>query len=256
MIKVLSLIVLFFSVNLRTSSIEEERFIETVNNCYNQYSVVIDEETTVGDLKVVLGVKKDKYYLSAFFLNDASVNMRLQVFINEELEGTYVVEGTVINTYGIKIENTDIVDVVIHHESQNIKFNLNIAELLKDIQYQQGLGSSKFPKNKLETDVIRIIRMFIAGFVLLSLGFVFVILYFYKNRKGRFNPNHNPKIDVVSEYYQEYGDPVEEAEKEIEKVDKQSLMDRYFEEYRSGEITEEELNEKLKKLWWQTDDKN
>ena len=119
-----------------------------------------------------------------------------------------------------------------------------------------GLGNTKFPKNKLETDVIRILRLFIAGFVLLSCCFVFVIVSFYKKRKGKFNEQNKTVIDVVGEYYEEYGDPTIDTEKEIEKVDKQSLMDRYFEEYRSGEITEEELNEKLKKLWWQNNDKN
>ena len=146
--------------------------------------------------------------------------------------------------------------VVIHHESQDIKYSLNISETLKTINYQEGLGNLKFPKNKLETDVIKILRLFIIGFVLVSAAFVLVIVYFYKKRKGRFNEKNKNVIDVVGEYYEEYGDPVEDAEKEIEKVDKQSLMDRYFEEYRSGEISEEELNEKLKKLWWQNNDKN
>ena len=111
MLKILSLIVLFFSVNLKTTSIEEEKFNETVNSCYNQYSVILNEETTVGDIKVVLGIKNDEYYISAFFLNRSSVNMRLQVYINNELDGTYVVEGTVINAYGIEIKETDMVDV-------------------------------------------------------------------------------------------------------------------------------------------------
>jgi len=256
MAKILSLIVLFFSVNLKTTSIEEEKFIETVYSCYNQYSVILDEETTVGDIKVVLGIKNDEYFISAFFLNRASVNMRLQVYINNELDGTYVVEGTVINAYGIEIKETDMVDVVIHHESQDLKYSINIQDELKTIEYLTGIGNTKFPKNKLETDVILIIELFIGGFVLLSLCFVFVIVYFYKKRKGRFNESVKSTIDVVGEYYEEYGNPVEDKVQEIEKVDKQSLMDRYFEEYRSGEITEEELNEKLKKLWWQNNDKN
>lgn len=256
MIKFLSLIILILTVNLQSTSIEEERFMENVHSCYNKYSTVIDEETTVGDIKVILGLKDDKYYLSAFFLNEASVNMRLQVFINDNLEGTYVVEGTVINTYGIEVQETDNLLIVIHHESQDIKYSLNISETLKTINYQEGLGNLKFPKNKLETDVIKILRLFIIGFVLISAAFVLVIVYFYKKRKGRFNEKNKNVIDVVGEYYEDYGDPVEDAEKEIEKVDKQSLMDRYFEEYRSGEISEEELNEKLKKLWWQNNDKN
>ena len=80
--------------------------------------------------------------------------------------------------------------------------------------------------------------------------------YCHKYINLQFNESVKSPIDVVGEYYEEYGNPVEEKDQEIEKVDKQSLMDRYFEEYRSGEITEEELNEKLKKLWWQNNDKN
>ena len=256
MIKILSLIVLILTTNLKTTSIEEERFMENVNSCYNQYSTIIDEETTVGDIRVILGIKDDEYYLSAFFLNEASVNMRLQVFINDSLEGTYVVEGTVINTYGIEIKETDVIKIVLYHESQQYNYNVNVGETLQTIDFMEGLGNTKFPKNKLETDVIRILRLFIAGFVLLSCCFVFVIVSFYKKRKGKFNEQNKTVIDVVGEYYEEYGDPTIDSEKEIEKVDKQSLMDRYFEEYRSGEITEEELNEKLKKLWWQNNDKN
>ena len=66
MAKILSLIVLFFSVNLKTTSIEEEKFNETVNSCYNQYSVILDEETTVGDIKVVLGIKMTNILLALF----------------------------------------------------------------------------------------------------------------------------------------------------------------------------------------------
>ena len=74
-------------------------------------------------------------------------------------------------------------------------------------------------------------------------------------RKGKFNLVQKPVIDVENAYYEEYGDPIEESKESVQQVNKQALMDRYFEEYRKGDITEDELNEKLKRLWWQDDKK-
>lgn len=256
MIKLLSILLAFLSVNVTSHSIEEEKFIENVHNCYDEYKVITDEVTSVGDITIVIGVKDDDYYISAFFLNNTSVNMNLQVYLNEKLESTFVVEGTVINAFGVKIDETDDVIVVIHHESQDIKYPFKVSEVIADKDsFVIGLGDADFPKNKLETNIINIIRLFIFGFAAVSCCFIFVIIYFYKKRKGRFNSSYKEPIDVVGEYYQEYGDPEVDSKQEVEQINKQALMDRYFEEYRSGDITEEELNEKLKRLWWQ-DDKN
>ena len=256
MIKFLSLLITLFSFNFMASSIEEEKFLEVVNNCYDQYKIVFEEPTVVGDINIVFGIKNKDYYISAFFLNQSYADMTLQFYINDKLEKTFVEEGTVINAFGVEVDRTDFVTVVIHHESQNIKYSLNISELVSDnSSFQNGLGQDKFPKNKLETDVIKILRLIIVGFGLLSCIFVFIIIYFYRKRKGRFNESNKQVIDVVGEYYQEYGDPNVDSKEEIQKINKQELMDRYFDEYRSGDITEEELNEKLKRLWWQ-DDKN
>ena len=60
------------------------------------------------------------------------------------------------------------------------------------------------------------------------------------------------------EYYEEDEDEdiidVESDNIEVQQVNKQEVMDRLFEEYRHGDITEDELNERLKKLWWKEND--
>lgn len=256
MIKMLSIIIAFLSLNIcNVTSIEEETFMDNVNKAYDEYKVVIDEETHSGDVTIVFGIKKDDYYLSAFFLNESAGNFNLQIYIDDVLENTFVQEGTVINAFGVEVEEAEMVNVLIHHDSQDFKYQLDIEKLIEEDGFVEGLGEIKFPQNKFETDIIKIIRLLIFGFAAISCCFIFVIVYFYKKRKGRFNNGYKERIDVVNDYYEEYGDPEEDAKKDIEQVNKQALMDRYFEEYRKGDITEEELNEKLKRLWWQ-DDKN
>lgn len=256
MIKMLSIIIAFLSLNIcNVTSIEEETFMDNVNKAYDEYKVVIDEETHSGDVTIVFGIKKDDYYLSAFFLNESAANFNLQIYIDDVLENTFVQEGTVINAFGVEVEEDEMVNVLIHHDSQDFKYQLDIEKLIEEDGFVEGFGEIKFPQNKFETDIIKIIRLLIFGFAAISCSFIFVIVYFYKKRKGRFNNGYKERIDVVNDYYEEYGDPEEDAKKDIEQVNKQALMDRYFEEYRKGDITEEELNEKLKRLWWQ-DDKN
>lgn len=253
MIKVLIFLITFLNISFISHSIEEEEFIEKVDKCYETYNVILDKETSVGDVTAVFGIKDDKYYISAFFLNDTSVNMTLKFYINDVLEHTFVVEGTIINAFGVNVKKGDLVKLEVHHLSLDIHYEFEVDKLL-NMELVQGKGVEDFPQNNLEKDVIKIIKLFILGFALASIALIFVIIYFYKKRKGAFSENAKTVIDVESEYYEEFGDPVEDAKKDLEQVNKQALMDRYFEEYRSGDITEEELNEKLKKLWWKDEE--
>ena len=253
MIKLLTIVLAFLSISL-SSSIEEERFLENCHTSYDEYTIIENEETSLGDVTIVFGKKNDKYYMSAFFLNESTVSLNLQYYINDKLKSTFVLEGTVVNSYGVKVDDDDKVTIAIHHVSQDIKYDYTIKELLEK-NFQKGLGTEDFPDNNYEKDVIKIIRLFILFFILLSIVLVLIILYFYKLRKGKFNLVQKPVLDLQDDYYEEYGDPIEDSKEEVQQINKQALMDRYFEEYRKGDITEEELNEKLKRLWWQDDKK-
>ena len=71
MIKMLSLLVALFSLNVcNIASIEEETFIDNVNKAYDEYKVVIDEETHSGDVTIVFGMKKDEYYVRDLIQNE------------------------------------------------------------------------------------------------------------------------------------------------------------------------------------------
>ena len=253
MIKLLTIVLAFLSLN-QAFSIEEDKFLENCHAAYDEYKIVTNEETSCGDITIVFGIKDNKYYMSAFFLNDSSVSLNLQYFINDKLKSTFVLEGTVVNSYGVRVEENDKVTVAIHHTSQDIKYDFEVNDLI-NMELIKGTGSEDFPNNNYEKDVIKIIRLFILFFILLSIVLIGIILYFYKMRKGKFNLVQKPVIDVENEYYEEYGDPIEESKESVQQVNKQALMDRYFEEYRKGDITEDELNEKLKRLWWQDDKK-
>ena len=89
-------------------------------------------------------------------------------------------------------------------------------------------------------------------FIALSVGFIVVLIILYRLRAGRFNSNFKEQEENLFKKNIE-DEEIIDASFEVEQVNKQEIMDRLFEEYRHGDITEEELNEKLKKLWWNND---
>lgn len=257
MIKFIKLIFISFSVLLSfNNSISGTNFIEQVNKAYDKYVIVDDETIMVGDYTLVFGSYNNKYYISVYLLNNGTQNNhQIKVLINDIELTTFVYDSGVVLGYGLEVKSTDKFKVYVSDKNTDTLIDTYdvqnlIDELIKNPS--KGLSTGEFPKNKRELDLIKTIKIYIYLFIALSVGFIVVLIILYRLRAGRFNSNFKEQEENLFKKNIE-DEEIIDASFEVEQVNKQEIMDRLFEEYRHGDITEEELNEKLKKLWWNND---
>ena len=261
--KILTFIFLLPFLVVSINSINEEQFINNINDAYNEYEVILDEEREIGDLTVVFGTYKDKYYLSCFLLNNGtSANHYIKVYLDSKLT-TYVPDGGVVEGYKLQVRNEDTIKIVLSTDATEIVVKeFKVSDLKESLKTNQivGNGLGTFPKNKREISLINQIRLYIFGFFFLAVALGIALVIMYKKAIGRFNKNHRekPLFDFEQED-KDYDDDVIDVASEVENEEtyeqnKQEVMDRLFEEFRKGDITEDELNEKLKKLWWKNNE--
>lgn len=256
MTKFLSILLMFLTVV--PHSIEEENFIENVNDCYDEYIYAIDEEIEFGDVVVAFGTHKDKYYVSAFFLSESSISPIIYIYINDKVH-TCVAEGTIASAYGFKLSKDDTLKIVFGKEVQNKTYELNVQELIDKLNQEplSGNGTGDFPENKRESYLLSMIKYLLIGFGVFAIILIVLLVVIIKKgnsifgRKVYYNENDYNNYDNNQGF--EDSKVIDTTFEEVQEVDRQALMDKYFEEYRLGDITEEELNEKLKKLWWKND---
>ena len=248
-------LLMLFSIILATTSIPQESFMDSVNDAYEQYAIVLDESREIGDVTLVAGISKGKYSICAFLLNNGTnANHRICIYVDDKLT-TFVPDGGVVAGYGLEIKADKAVKVYLKSDNDEILIyegttNNLISEV--DGSTLKGNGSNTFPKNKKETDLLSRLRLFLFLFLGAAVVLAAVLIIMYKKAVGRFS---GKKEEPLYNYEQQPEEqPEENNEFSVEEENKQAIMDRLFEEFRSGDITEEELNEKLKKLWWHNDD--
>lgn len=228
-------------------------FMETVNKAYDKYFLVEDKEIVVGDFTLVFGQVDDKYYLSCYLFNTGAQNNHyIKVIVNEQSLTTFVSDGGVVEGYGLELKSKDTFKIYVSDKEHDLLIGTyQVGDLIDDllVNHQVGFGTKEFPKNKREIDFIRTIKLYIYLFIFLSLAFVGVLIFLYKFRMGRFNERYKKlEPNIFKQEVEE--EEVIDASFTVEQENKQEIMDRLFEEFRHGDITEDELNEKLKKLWW------
>ena len=85
------------------------------------------------------------------------------------------------------------------------------------------------------------------GFILLVGILSFILLMLYRNRVGKFNQ----ETQIVENYIEADYDYQTE---EIEDKSEEELMKEAYEDYHKGKITEQELNNRLRNIWWSNKD--
>ena len=245
---------LLFSLLLSVSTTAEQTFLDSVNDAYEQYTVIVDEEREIGDLTIVAGAVKGKYSLSAFLLNNAtSQNHRICVYVDEKLT-TFVPDGGVVAGYGLEFkENAHVKIYLVSDNDELLVYEADASNLMSAVNDSslKGNGSAIFPKNKRESDLLSKLRLFLILFVVAAILLAVFLILMYKRAMGRFS---GKKEEPLYDYEQPSEDEPRDAEFSVEEENKEAIMDRLFEEFRRGDLTEDELNEKLKKLWWHNDD--
>ena len=263
MIKVFSCFLMFFNIFFGyANTIPGNEYMDEVNDSFEEYYIVEDQKLVVGDYTLVFGKYKEEYYLSCYLYNEGVTNnQKIRIIVNDISITTYVPDSSVVAGFGLKLNTSDSFKVLVIDDSNELEIGTyRVSDLVDELIKNKiiGNGSGNFPKNKREVDAVNTIKMFLFGFIILSILFVVILVILYKNRVGTFNEKH--KLEPLFGFEKEYGEEdedvidVEEDNYEVQQVNKQEVMDRLFEEYRHGDITEEELNEKLKKLWWQEND--
>lgn len=256
MTKFLSILLMFLTVV--PHSIEEEHFITNVHECYDKYIYAVDKEIEFGDVVVAFGIHKDKYYVSAFLLSESSISPTIYIYINDKMH-TCVAEGTIASAYGFKVNSDDTLKIVFGKDIQNQTYELNVQELIDKLNQEPitGNGTGDFPQNKRESFLMSMIKYLLIGFGIFAVVLIVILVIIVK--KG--NSIFGRKVYYTENDYTNYDNNqgfedkqvIDTTYEEVQEKDRQALMDKYFEEFRSGDITEEELNEKLKKLWWKND---
>lgn len=256
MIKFFSLFLAFLTIVPTT--IEQESFMETINDCYEQYIYAIDEDIEFGHVTIAIGTHKDKYYISAFLLSESSLSPNIYIYVNDKVN-TCVAEGTIANAYGIKVDKDDTLKISFGKEPQLKTYELSLTELIEELNTNplSGNGTGDFPSNKRESFFISMLKYMLIGFGIFLVGLIILLVIIIKRGKSIFNRQVYYNNNDYNNYDNTEGfsdqNVIDATFEEKTDEDRQALMDKYFEEYRSGDITEEELNEKLKKLWWKNE---
>ena len=267
--KIISFILVFInllSISTTTNGLE---FKENINNCYETYIYLMDEENVYGDLALVFGKVKSRYYASCYlYAYNQSQKLYLRIKLDDELT-TYVPDSLVVEGYGLEVKKqTKLLFYIYDGEKEILMGEYNISDLLNELETEplQGNASMKFPKNKKEVSLITKLRIMMIVFVIICIGFSFLLFILYKKRIGRFNQQRlNNQIASEKQYdydyktindedsFNEYMNQHQQQRSETVHETKEQIMERLFNEYRCGDISEEELDERLKNLEEQND---
>ena len=234
-------ILLFTFLGLGVPTIEQNTFNEVVHDNYDYYQVLIKEETSIGDVEIIRGAVNKKMYVSVF-LYQTHENMH-KIEVNNK-----IAQDKVINMHKIRLKEDTEVKIL----SENGAFFKEY--IVENIEYEEfikvadtGNGKNNFPKEKTKLDVFDIFSFMFYGFVLLTGILSLILITLYRKKIGKFSQekqiNEN-YIEVDYDYQTE----------EIEEKSEEELMKEAYEDYHNGKITEQELNNRLRNIWWSNKD--
>lgn len=267
--KIISYIIILLNILTITSTINGQNFDKNIKDSYEKYIYVVDEENVYGDYALVIGYKKNKTYLSCYlYQHNQNKHLYLKIKLDNDLT-TFVPDSLVIEGYGLEIKSQSKISIYIFDGEQDILLNeYEIAKLINDLNNHPliGNGTSKFPKNKKEVSFILKLQIALIIFSLISIGFIVLLVILYKKRVGRFNQQQSfsdstdnyidttyeniddKKIENDEDSFNEYMSHHQKRDDETQKETKEQIINRLFEEYRTGDISEEELDERLRHL--------
>jgi len=262
--KALSILLTLFSILNIANTINGEKFIDNVSKAYDEYTIVLDEETSFGDCALVYGTYKNNKYICCYlFLENVSEASYLRIKLDDDVT-TYVSDSNVIEGYGLKIKKQSQVSFYFYSNEQEIlikEYSIDELNNLLEINKIDGNGKGKFPSNKKEVTFEDKLITTILIVASINLALVIVVIVLYVKRVGKFNKTtpKDPEYYPIKTYIDTTGYEVDNNEQtsedknesnELTEEQKKEIMDRLFDEFRCGDISEEELNKRLKNLWW------
>lgn len=264
--KLLSILMIIFNILTFTNTSNGITFNDNINKCYNEYIICVDENTSFGDVALVYGTYKDNYYLSCYLYGENnSTSIYLRIKLDNKIT-TYVMDSNVIEGYGLKVKSVDVVGFYFYSNDIEILIKEFTVEELNQLLLNNpliGQNQGHFPRNKKEVSIETKLMIFIACFVILASAFVVLLVFLYIKRVGKFKKEESDVINTTdytyinnNDYYnsQDYESNNDSKNIEVDTRNKEEIMDDLFKQFRSGDITEEELNERLKNLWWKDHD--
>ena len=234
-------ILLFTFLGLGGVTIEQNTFNEVVHDNYEYYQTLIEEETSVGDIKIVYGAVNEKMYVSVFFYQTHEIMHKIEI-------NNKITQDKVTNIHKVRLKEDTKITIL---SNKGAFFKEYIVE---NVEYEEfitlanaGNGKNNFPREKIEFDIFDIFLFMFYGFVLLSGLLSFILLMLYRKKIGKFKqeaPINDNYIEADYEYNTE----------EIEEKSEEELMKEAYEDYHNGKITEQELNNRLRNIWWSNKD--
>lgn len=98
-------------------------------------------------------------------------------------------------------------------------------------------------------DIMDIYKIAIFVFIGIIGILTIILICLYRNKKGLFG---NKQDNNINNIYKE--DIIEIEEFETEPKTKEELAEEAYKEHEEGKITEAELNNRLRRIWWSEDD--
>ena len=216
-------------------------FEKEIHENYEKYYYLVSEETSVGDIVIVVGSIKNKVYVSGFIYSTSNKNHYFKLS-----------NGKTYNNVFYKVKTSENMTISIESDAGTFctyDIEYDTINKLNELDLKTGEGNNSFPKEKKSLDIIDI---FIIG-VFIFVGIIGVLsvllLSLYRNKKGLFGNVQNQNTNNI------YEEEIIEIEPIIEeKKTKEELMEEAYNDYNSGKITEQELNNRLRRIWWSEDD--
>lgn len=242
-------ILLFTFLGLGVPTAEQDAFNEVVHKNYDYYEVIIEEETSIGDVQIVRGAVNKKMYISVF-LYQTEENLHKIVIDNE------ITQEKVINIHKYRLQEN--VEVKILSEG-DVFFKTYVVENIEYEDFEniaiKGDGKNNFPRQKLKLDIFDIFLFMMYGFIGLIGIFTLVLLTLYRKKIGKFGQTKpvQPQNDYGDNDYIDVEYNYQPVEEEPEKTEEE-LMKEAYEDYNNGKITEQELNNRLRNIWWSNKD--
>ncbi len=222
---------------ISSPTIEQDNFLQEVRTNYDIYYLLTEEETVIGDIVVVLGMVNNKLYVSGYIYNTTN-EKHIFIVNQEEYQHCF---------YKVPLTSDTEIIVTTTENSFFKKYKINISadEYLKLPNLQIGEGQNDFPKEQNNFNIrdIFVILVFVTIGIITIFAVSLTILY--RNKKGRFSQDY-----VTTDNYSEIIDiDIDTPEKT-----KEELMEEAYEDYRNGKISENELNARLRNIWWTDND--
>ncbi len=209
-------------------TLEQNRFEEEINKNYDKYSYVIEEETSIGDVVIVVGSIKNRMYISGFIYNSTK-----EMHIFEINDKTY-------NDCFYKLKAGDVCYITIKRENGGFfkEYEVYVPSVgeFKNMNVLTGEGKNDFPKEPVKIDLIDIFIATSFGFIGIIALFTIILTTLYRRRLGRFNENYLNDDEYVDFQYNSDDDVIEidDTNYITEEKSKEDLAKEAYDDYNNG----------------------